>query len=293
MPSLISLLIVFPLAFLAGWMLSKAYCRAQLRGSLSREKHLQLLKAQREIYRRRIRSIGELVKKQKEASARRTQQVQTLQKQVAELRDSAQSEHAQEAAAQNERGLLQIEREELQARIKRLETEAKRGPDKEEAGTSREPELRAQLGALKEKLAGREYNVSRLESQLQESRARISELETNLRTWKHRISPLAQQLQLQRNLIRKSCNNGGAVSKDEPTDIAPATRPPADDLKRIRGIGPGLERRLHAVGIRHYSQLAGLSANEIGELATRLAIAPSLPARDCWIEQAKGLHKQE
>ena len=181
MPSPILLLIIVPLAFLAGWVLSKSYFRIQMRGNVSREKHIKVLKAQRSIYRRRIRSIGELVRQQKEAAAKRAQQVKDLQEEIAELRAVAQSDHAQEAAAQNELGLLQIERDELQARIKRLESEAKRTPDKNEVADSKEPELRAELGALKEKLAGRDHEVGRLESKLGDSRARITELETNLR----------------------------------------------------------------------------------------------------------------
>ncbi len=32
----------------------------------------------------------------------------------------------------------------------------------------------------------------------------------------------------------------------------------ADDLKRIKGVGPKLEELLHTLGIFHFSQIAGL-----------------------------------
>ena len=54
-----------------------------------------------------------------------------------------------------------------------------------------------------------------------------------------------------------------------------------DDLKRIDGIGPELERRLHRLGITSFAQLAALAPAERGELTARLP--------EGWLEQARRL----
>ena len=54
-----------------------------------------------------------------------------------------------------------------------------------------------------------------------------------------------------------------------------------DDLKRIDGIGPELERRLNRLGITSFAQLAALAPAERGELTARLP--------EGWLEQARRL----
>lgn len=54
-----------------------------------------------------------------------------------------------------------------------------------------------------------------------------------------------------------------------------------DDLKRIDGIGPELERRLNRLGITSFAQLAALAPAEQGELTARLP--------EGWLEQARRL----
>jgi hypothetical protein len=67
----------------------------------------------------------------------------------------------------------------------------------------------------------------------------------------------------------------------------PALLPTAEDLKRIRGIGPALAGRLHHAGIHTYHQLASLSPTELS------AHVPGLSAkqvtRQDWIGQARKL----
>ncbi|MEM1046359.1 MAG: polyhydroxyalkanoate depolymerase [Pseudomonadota bacterium] len=64
-----------------------------------------------------------------------------------------------------------------------------------------------------------------------------------------------------------------------------------DDLKKISGVGPKLERVLNETGIFHYWQVAGLTAKQITELDDRLAFKGRI-ARDNWVEQAKKLAKE-
>ena len=109
----------------------------------------------------------------------------------------------------------------------------------------------------------------------------MSELESSLQTWKYRIAPLALHMKMQRDRTRK------AAGGEEPP--APAAKPSADDLKRIRGIGRGLEKKLRAEGVTEIAQLAGMSPAELANLAVRVGVAASRPQRDRWAEQAREL----
>ncbi|MCA3623126.1 MAG: hypothetical protein IOC52_02995 [Methylobacterium sp.] len=60
----------------------------------------------------------------------------------------------------------------------------------------------------------------------------------------------------------------------------------ADDLKRIRGIGRQNEGRLHALGIWHFDQIAGWSAEEVQWVGSHLAF-PGRIEREDWVGQSR------
>lgn len=62
----------------------------------------------------------------------------------------------------------------------------------------------------------------------------------------------------------------------------------ADDLKRVRGIGPQNEGRLHGLGIWHFSQIARWTAANVQWVGSYLAF-PGRIDREDWIAQAKVL----
>jgi predicted flap endonuclease-1-like 5' DNA nuclease len=61
-----------------------------------------------------------------------------------------------------------------------------------------------------------------------------------------------------------------------------------DDLKRIRGIGPQSEARLHAIGIFHLDQIADWTADEARWVGAYLAFTGRIERQD-WIGQAQAL----
>ena len=61
-----------------------------------------------------------------------------------------------------------------------------------------------------------------------------------------------------------------------------------DDLKRIKGIGRVLERRLHEIGLRTYEDLARLEASQIEELGEQLG-AKRKNDLAAWVEEARQL----
>ena len=64
----------------------------------------------------------------------------------------------------------------------------------------------------------------------------------------------------------------------------------ADNLKKLTGIGPALEKKLNSAGITTYAQIAALTDAQIADLEEQLSLAGRF-AKDGWVEQAKELAK--
>lgn len=62
-----------------------------------------------------------------------------------------------------------------------------------------------------------------------------------------------------------------------------------DDLKRIKGIGPVMERSLHEQGIHSFEQLANLTKAEIDQLTAAIAAFPGRIEREDWVGSARRL----
>ncbi len=80
-------------------------------------------------------------------------------------------------------------------------------------------------------------------------------------------------------------------SKKPATLKAPLERG-ADDLKKIKGVGPKLEKLLNSLGFYHFEQLAGWSTEELTWVDQNLDGFSGRAQRDNWIEQAKALNIQ-
>lgn len=70
------------------------------------------------------------------------------------------------------------------------------------------------------------------------------------------------------------------------------SRPAVNNLKRIRGIGRAVEKRLNRMGITTIKQLAALTAEEARSIEQRLSF-PGRIERERWIEQARTLTDQD
>jgi len=66
-----------------------------------------------------------------------------------------------------------------------------------------------------------------------------------------------------------------------------------DDLKRIKGIGPSIERTLNGLGVCRFQQLAEMSEYDIDRVAQQLKGFRSRIYREDWIGQARDLQYQK
>ena len=63
----------------------------------------------------------------------------------------------------------------------------------------------------------------------------------------------------------------------------------ADDLKRIKGVGPKLERLLHSLGVFHFNQIAVWTDAELAWIDDNLEGFKGRASRDEWVSQARAL----
>lgn len=83
-----------------------------------------------------------------------------------------------------------------------------------------------------------------------------------------------------------------ALAEAAPAPVRPAalTAPAegeADDLKKIKGVGPKLEELLHSLGIFHFGQIAGWGVPEVAWMDSNLEGFQGRVTRDDWVGQAK------
>ena len=67
----------------------------------------------------------------------------------------------------------------------------------------------------------------------------------------------------------------------------------ADDLTRIKGVGPKLAQQLHALGITNFAEIAGWSAADIARIDPQLGRFEGRIERDNWVEQARYLADED
>jgi predicted flap endonuclease-1-like 5' DNA nuclease len=78
--------------------------------------------------------------------------------------------------------------------------------------------------------------------------------------------------------------------KAETAMVQPKRDEGPDDLKEIWGVGPVLEKRLHANGIYRFRQVALWRDSDIDEIEPRLDSVPDRVRRENWMAHARQLH---
>jgi len=73
----------------------------------------------------------------------------------------------------------------------------------------------------------------------------------------------------------------------KPDMLSEARGGAADNLKYIKGVGPKLEALLHRLGVFHFDQIAGWSADEVAWVDDNLEGFKGRVERDNWVSQAK------
>ncbi|MGL1833684.1 hypothetical protein ACKVEX_08760 [Rhodocyclaceae bacterium SMB388] len=114
-------------------------------------------------------------------------------------------------------------------------------------------------------------------------------IETHQRLWSLWLGNLPVE---PASVAQSAAPAGTSAKKPGPGKVAapaPTAAPSDDDLKRISGIGPGLEAKLKARGLTSFAQIAALTDADIAELEKTVIRFPGRIKRDNWVEQARAL----
>jgi predicted flap endonuclease-1-like 5' DNA nuclease len=77
-----------------------------------------------------------------------------------------------------------------------------------------------------------------------------------------------------------------AAQPARPAGIAAARTGGPDDLQRISGVGPAIERTLHGLGFYRFDQIAGWTDSEVAWVSEHLNF-PGRIEREEWVAQAR------
>lgn len=166
--------------------------------------------------------------------------------------------------------------------------------------------LRTELAAARSELQSSSAQRTQCERELESLRQRLQEREATISTLESRSGSTAgsgAQMASAAAPIRDM--DGGSSAAQPGSAVAGAPQPTApagpsgqtapgdggkDDLKKIKGIGPVLERLLNEQGITAFAQIARFNDADIERVAEGIQSFPDRIRRDEWIQQAKALH---
>lgn len=182
-------------------------------------------------------------------------------------------------------------------------------------------ELENQLAARDGRLAGlaqqgrlleeRDRRIAALEQRIVELQALQSQIAGQAKTMgeqEEEISRLRKRLVEVRAALRVRGDSGHVISRPNgPANQLslqigqpkPASQPKSsngphkDDLKKIHGIGPVIERALNKMGTFTYIQIAKWTPTDIAKVARKLETGPDRIKRDNWIAGAKKQHREK
>ena len=141
-------------------------------------------------------------------------------------------------------------------------------PD-EEAEEDVDVEVETQPKQAEEEAA---EDQARMDKELEERRKRLENLDEKARKKEEELIRVAEK--------RKTIDFGtlGVASASE-----------ADDLQKIKGIGPFIAEKLNALGIYKFSQLANMTSEIEDEVNVAIEFFPGRVKRDEWAKQARNL----
>ena len=160
---------------------------------------------------------------------------------------------------------------------------------------------RSELEQLRADLAARDARIGQLEHRLREHDEFARELAAcdarldQLSRYCGAVERIRHQLHeavaaVDELVARTSCipELEQRIARLESQAAAPAPpSAPADDLKRLSGIGPAFERALNDLGVRTYAEIAAWSADDVERIARHLRVKAARVRG--WPEQARAL----
>ncbi|MBS1682316.1 MAG: hypothetical protein JST48_11440 [Bacteroidetes bacterium] len=141
-------------------------------------------------------------------------------------------------------------------------------------------ELEASIVSAKQESLAGQSRTSQSETELGSLRYRIRQLE-----FQHKEqSELNERLKKENEHLQTKHDR--ATHSDHPF-VRPIEHDDKDDLTKIKGIGPFIEKRLNMIGIYTFQQLGELTPELIDRVGAAIEFFPQRIVRDDWVGQAQ------
>ncbi|HZX23063.1 MAG TPA: hypothetical protein VFF18_05970 [Woeseiaceae bacterium] len=277
---------------LLGWYLhAERHRRQRLMTAATWQEKLQAEELARERLRRQIRSLAGRLDAARRSDREARQRLARTEQELARAADEGEDASSALTDCREALAATNRKRDELHAQLQRLLARsreimaASRAKDEKIFTLSRELESwQERLPPLVYRFREKAREATAAYRALDMERARARELEDTLRT---RALPLTDSPPDADG--GSNGGNGGRRSGGDGSDRAMPVHRPRDDLKRIRGIGPVLERLLNDLGIHRLQQIAEFGPDDVERVQAALQDFPDRIERDHWVEQARTL----
>lgn len=111
-----------------------------------------------------------------------------------------------------------------------------------------------------------------------------AELAERKGSWKYEADTPKPKNATEKSVVKT--DDTAAVAEKKPRAMKTPRKSGADDLKKLKGVGPKLEQTLNELGFYHFDQIAKWGSAEIAWVDARLKFKGRIE-RDGWIDQAK------
>ena len=237
-------------------------------------------------------------------TTKRTVLEQTKQLEALKLEHNKQQEalRAELTTVKNERDLVRTETIPLNTRIDEL-TRNLDALQRQAATPSTTPKTLGELEAIGAERDQLKIALTKTQEQVSAHTQALAQANTNIQTANTTIQTAQLQLQAQETRIREQAAELSRLRTDTTPLSATASAPTAagltiplaepghdDDLKEIVGVGPFIESKLHALGIRTFKQITLLSPAMLEQVAEHIEHFQGRIGRENWSEQCKALH---
>ena len=223
---------------------------------------------------------GELSDALKEAFERRDQ----LQRQIKDIRSNLESTVVERDQLQNDMESREVEEDLTSTALQQRDAKIAKLQKDLDGWQERVP-------PIIERFRTRNEEAEQLELDLAEANERITALEAMLGSDQTRVDPVDPSA-----LGDDLSASNDADDIEEPEEVEELEELDAmdarDNLKRIKGVGPAIEKTLHELGIFRFTQIADMSEYDIDRVAKRLKGFRSRIYREDWIGQARDLLNQ-
>ena len=299
-----TILITAPLAFIVGWLVSKAVF------------------VHRSTTLRQPTAVGELdtirMPNPSVAPATNTPGNPQILKAAQILKQQLAKSQADYHSLLNEAQLLKeavAEREHRLLELKQQISVTAIPPEEVRTGTAglEDVQQAKDMQALEKRIKAHEHEIADLRRALIRTETKKDIATSRFTKWRIKFKPLTRQFRQQRLIIselreelrqRELCREQEAMEHQHELNAAAtpsvassatpvAATPPVeraerqDNLKSLKGIGPALQKNLYNQGIFRLQQLADMNADELNKLGKSLGVSQKLISKNDWSKQAR------